>query len=60
MPALVWQSLIPVVILERSIFALGISASYIFGNNVFALLAKIKLLRNVISYDKRYLLPLVK
>ena len=60
LPAAVWQSLIPVVILERSIFALGISASYILSNNVFALLAKVKPLTRVITFDKKYLLPLVK
>lgn len=60
LPALVWQGLIPVVILERSIFALGISASYIFSNNILAILAKNKLLSRAFSVDKRYLLPLVK
>ena len=33
LPAAVWISLIPVVVMERGIFALGISASYILKNN---------------------------
>src|SRR4030042_2604401 len=36
LPANVWISLIPVVALERSIFAFGMSASYIFLNNLLA------------------------
>lgn len=39
LPAGVWIGLIPVVALERSIFALGISASYIFISNVISFLA---------------------
>ncbi|MBI2327993.1 hypothetical protein HYU92_06775 [Candidatus Curtissbacteria bacterium] len=56
LPAAVWVSLIPVVILERSIFALGISASYIMINNVLAYLASKKLLPLGINLDKKYLL----
>lgn len=56
LPANVWISLIPVVILERAIFALGISASYILTNNILAYLAAKKLLPARISTDKRYLL----
>lgn len=60
MPASIWQSLIPIVVLERGIFALGISASYLFMNNVLAIIAKNKFAAKVISPDKRYLLPLLK
>lgn len=60
LPASVWQGLIPVVILERSIFTLGISASFILSNNVLAVLAKNKFLSKVLPFDKRYLLPLIK
>src|SRR3989344_2781537 len=60
LPAGVWISLIPVVILERSIFALGISASYIFLNNILALLAKNRILAGVFSFDKKYVLEFLK
>lgn len=55
LPAAVWIGLIPVVILERSIFALGISASYILMNNILAYLSFKKLLPTGISVDKKYL-----
>lgn len=60
LPAAVWISLIPVVVLERSIFALGISASYIFLNNVLALLAKNRILTGVFSFDRKYVLRFLK
>lgn len=56
LPANVWISLIPVVILERSIFALGISASYILMNNVLGYLSAKKLLPAGVNYNKKYLL----
>ncbi len=56
LPATVWISLIPVVIMERAIFALGISASYILMNNILAALSFRKLLPRGISFDKKYLL----
>ena len=60
LPASVWISLIPVVILERSIFALGISSSYIFLNNILAVLSKNRLLAGVFSFDKKYVLQFLK
>ena len=56
LPANVWISLIPVVALERSIFALGISASYILTSNVLGILSARKLIPKSITFDKRYLL----
>lgn len=58
LPAAVWTSLIPVVILERSIFALGISASYIFMNNILGILSSKKLLPKSIVVEKKYLLKI--
>lgn len=55
LPANVWVSLIPVVALERSIFALGIAASYILMNNVLAILSIKKLLPKTLSFDKKYI-----
>lgn len=56
LPAAVWTGLVPVVILERSIFALGIAASYILMNNVLAYLSAKRLLPKGIGIDKRYVL----
>ena len=60
LPANVWVSLIPIVVLERSIFALGISASYIFLNNILAVFSKIRLLAGIFSFDKKYVLGFLK
>lgn len=54
LPANVWISLIPVVILERSIFALGISASYILTNNILGYLTARKLIPKAITFDRKY------
>ena len=56
LPAAVWVSLIPVVIVERTIFALGISASYILVNNVLAYLSSKKLLPSGVSFNQKYLI----
>ena len=56
LPAAVWVGLIPVVILERSIFALGISASYILMNNVMGYLGSRRLLPRGVTVNKKYLL----
>lgn len=54
--SLFWIGLIPVVALERSIFALGISAFYILTTNVLAYLSKIKLIPKIVDIDQRYLI----
>lgn len=56
LPAAVWQGLIPVVAMERAIFALGISANYILFNNVLAYLSSKKLLPSGVNFSKKYLL----
>lgn len=58
LPAKVWVSLIPVVIMERLIFAFGISASYILVNNILGYLSSKKLISKSIAVDKRYLLKI--
>lgn len=58
LPAAVWVSLIPLVIMERAIFALGISASYIFMNNVLAILSFNNLLPKSVKINKKYLLKI--
>lgn len=56
LPAPVWISLIPTVVLERTIFAFGICASYIFVNNLISILSsKIPLLKSA-PVNKGYLL----
>lgn len=54
LPASVWIGLIPIVIMERSIFALGISASYILMNNILAYLSAKKILPAGVNFDKKY------
>lgn len=54
-PASVWISLIPVVALERSFFALGICASFILVNNLLALLQKKHILNLGFIIDRKYL-----
>lgn len=54
LPATVWVSLIPIIVMERLIFALGISASYILVNNVLVLISIKKLLPKGIRFNKKY------
>lgn len=56
LPAAVWISLIPVVALERAIFALGICASYVLMNNVLSYLSSIRLIDESFKIDKKYVL----
>lgn len=56
LPAPVWISLIPTVALERSIFALGISASYVLINNLMAIVSSRITIFKSIGVDKKYLL----
>ncbi len=56
LPAAVWLSLIPVVAMERAIFALGISASFILMNNILGILAYRKILPRGVKFDKKYAL----
>lgn len=56
LPASVWISLIPVVIVERFIFALGISAHYILFNNIGAYLTEKKLIPSGFIVNKKYLI----
>lgn len=56
LPAAVWTSLIPIVAMERLIFALGISASYILFNNIAAYLSSKKIIKLTIPFEKEYLI----
>ncbi len=57
LPAGVWNSLIPVVIAERLLFALGIAASYILVNNLLYILEQKHVLTLGFHLDHKYLLP---
>lgn len=54
MPASVWQSLIPIVFLERALFALGISASYLLINNILGFLSSKNIIKSGVKFDKKY------
>jgi len=46
-----WTALIPIVLLERSIFSVGMSASYILMNNLMTIIP----IKNFATIDKKYL-----
>lgn len=54
LPAPVWISLIPVVIMERLLFAFGISVSFVLVNNLLGFLEKKRLLAIGFSIDPKY------
>lgn len=56
LPAPVWISLIPVVAIERALFALGICVSFVLVNNLLAFLAKKHILNLGFIIDQKYLL----
>src|SRR3990167_10450076 len=60
LPAQVWNSLIPAVIAERLLFALGISGSFILVNNLLGLLDKKRLLNLGFYIDQKYLVPILR
>ena len=55
LPASVWNSLIPIVIAERLLFALGIAASYIVLTNLLYILEQRRILRFNLRLDRKYL-----
>lgn len=60
LPAAVWITLIPVVIMERLLFTAGIAATYLLANNAFCALNK----RGVFSFhfpaQEKYALPFLR
>ncbi len=56
LPAPVWISLIPIVALERSLFALGICISFVLVNNLLAFLGKKRILNLGFMIEPKYLL----
>jgi len=62
MPAMapaVWLALIPVVIFERSVFALGISASFVAFNTLFSRVEAVAK-SGIVAIDSRYVLAPLK
>lgn len=62
MTAAQWTALVPVTAYERLLFALGISASYLFFTNVISALGKLSNLdiSSFINIEKRYVFALLK
>jgi hypothetical protein len=56
LPAPVWISLIPIVAMERMLFALGICVSFVAVNNLLAFLEKKNILNLGFMVDRKYLL----
>ena len=56
LPAPVWISLIPIVTLERTLFAVGISISFVLVNNLIAFLEKKNILNLGFNIEAKYLL----
>jgi len=56
LPAPVWNSLIPITAIERSLFALGMSVSFILVNNLLCLLEAKHVLNLGFQIDRRYLI----
>jgi len=56
LPAPVWISLIPIVMLERAFFALGICVSFVLVNNFLAFLEKKHILNLGFIINQKYLL----
>ncbi len=55
LPAPVWISLIPIVVLERALFAVGISVSFVLVNNLLAFLEKKHILNLGFIIDHKYI-----
>lgn len=60
LPAAVWDSLIFVVIIERLLFAFGISGSFIIVNNILSLLAKKHILNLGFHLHQKYLIYILR
>ncbi|KKR62585.1 hypothetical protein A2643_03025 [Candidatus Nomurabacteria bacterium RIFCSPHIGHO2_01_FULL_39_220] len=60
LPAPVWISLIPIVALERSLFALGICVSFVLVNNLLAFLEKKHILNLGFVIEPKYLFSIFR
>lgn len=55
MPAAIWQSLIPIVALERLLFAIGISVTYVLVTNILHVLSAKKMISLPFALDAKYI-----
>ncbi|MBI2426285.1 MAG: hypothetical protein HYV34_00390 [Candidatus Kerfeldbacteria bacterium] len=55
LPATVWQSLIPIVALERLIFAIGISVMYVVVTNILHVLSEKKIVTLPFALNTKYI-----
>lgn len=55
LPAPVWNSLIPIVAVERLLFAIGITISYVAVNNLLCFFEKRHVLNLELRFDPKYL-----
>lgn len=60
LPAPVWNSLIPVVVAERLLFALGITGSFVLVNNLLCLLEKKRILDLGFHINQKYLVHVLR
>ncbi|MEK7169608.1 MAG: hypothetical protein AAB700_02080 [Patescibacteria group bacterium] len=60
LPASVWNSLIPIVAIERLLFALGICGSFVVVNNLLCFLEKKQLLHLGFHINQKYLVPTLR
>ena len=60
LPAQVWNSLIPIVITERLLFAFGIMGSFIVVNNLVKFLESKRLINFGFYTDPKYLIPALR
>lgn len=60
LPAPVWNSLIPVVIAERFLFALGIVGSFVMVNNILCFLGKKNILNLGFHIERKYLVYVLR
>jgi hypothetical protein len=54
LPKMVWIALIPIVAVERSVFAVGIVVSYLVFNNVLNFLVEKKVVKYEFLVNKKY------
>lgn len=60
LPATTWNALIPVVAVERLLFAIGMAGSFLVMNNVLSFLEQKRILNLGFQIDQKYLIPLLR
>src|SRR3989344_5067901 len=60
LPAPIWNSLIPIVVAERLLFAFGIAGSFVLVNNLLGFLAKKRVLNLGFYIDPKYLIKALR